>query len=326
MELHVLHRLILGENHVPVASLGTMTARTPSQAMAIGFLAGVFSAGCAAVAVYRWTARTWFSRLLDPLHESGLSMRAARLIQHYRGGRLHIYDTIVAKNTALIVIDMQEVFLSESSRGTTMFCPGGRSLVPAINRAAAALRPRGGRVIWMTSDVGADSLSSWSVLYSQFFPETGGLRDRIQKSLSVEDGRWGPSYNPKACEHGMDGPLDQNLDVSPDDLIVKKDRFSPFAPGGKHQGCTPLDGPTGPKDFAQRLRDLGIDTLLLCGVSTAICVSATAQDAMQRNFRVTVLSDASAAGQIQDHVGQLDHLASLTADVRSIDAAIAAFS
>ena len=107
----------------------------------------------------------------------------------------------------------------------------------------------------------------------------------------------------------MDGPLYADIDVQPaaGDWLVKKDRFSPFAPGGRHQSRTAAEGPKGPEQrsadgggigstsFEERLRQRGVETVLIAGCTTNICCESTARDAMQRNFGVVVLADACAA-------------------------------
>ena len=42
------------------------------------------------------------------------------------------------------------------------------------------------------------------------------------------------------------------------------------------------------------LTNLGVRSLVLCGVTTNICVEGTARDAGQRDYRVHVVSDATA--------------------------------
>ncbi len=46
---------------------------------------------------------------------------------------------------------------------------------------------------------------------------------------------------------------------------------------------------------------LGVDTLLICGVSTSGCVRATAVDAVTRGFRVAVVADAVADRIVASH-------------------------
>ena len=47
-------------------------------------------------------------------------------------------------------------------------------------------------------------------------------------------------------------------------------------------------------DLDQQLRDRGIDTLILAGISTSGVVLSTVRDAADRDYRVYVLEDASA--------------------------------
>jgi nicotinamidase-related amidase len=47
-------------------------------------------------------------------------------------------------------------------------------------------------------------------------------------------------------------------------------------------------------DLDRRLRDRGIDTLILAGISTSGVVLSTVRDAADRDYRVFVLADGSA--------------------------------
>ncbi|MEM1878755.1 MAG: isochorismatase family cysteine hydrolase, partial [Desulfurococcaceae archaeon] len=49
------------------------------------------------------------------------------------------------------------------------------------------------------------------------------------------------------------------------------------------------------------LRDLGVDTLILTGIHTHICVLHTAIDAFYERFNIIVVSDAVAAFSREDH-------------------------
>src|SRR6185503_20260680 len=59
-----------------------------------------------------------------------------------RRGRLHLYDSLDPKRTALVVIDMQNAFVAP---GSPLEVPGARAIVAPINRLAAELRRRGHR-------------------------------------------------------------------------------------------------------------------------------------------------------------------------------------
>src|SRR5438067_2873986 len=70
-----------------------------------------------------------------------------------RRGRLHLYDRLEAKRTALVIIDMQNAFVAP---GAPIEVPGARAIVPAINRLATQLRRRGVPVIWVLHQNAAD--------------------------------------------------------------------------------------------------------------------------------------------------------------------------
>jgi hypothetical protein len=56
-----------------------------------------------------------------------------------RRGKLHLFDKLDPKKTALLVIDMQNAFVAP---GAPVEVPAARDIVPSINRLAAELRKR----------------------------------------------------------------------------------------------------------------------------------------------------------------------------------------
>ncbi len=56
-------------------------------------------------------------------------------------------------------------------------------------------------------------------------------------------------------------------------------------------------------DLAQRLRDKGCDTVIVCGLMTHNCVDATARDAMHLGFTVIVAADACASRDLPGAAG-----------------------
>ena len=64
-----------------------------------------------------------------------------------------------------------------------------------------------------------------------------------------------------------------------DELVVSKPRYSIFP----HTG------------LAETLKARGIDTLVLCGLTTECCIQSSAWDAFERGFQVVIASDAVAA-------------------------------
>ena len=67
--------------------------------------------------------------------------------------------------------------------------------------------------------------------------------------------------------------------------------------------------------LAPTLHMMGVDTVLICGLSTSGCVRASAVDAMQHGFRTIVVSDCVADRDPRPHAANLFDLAAKYADV-----------
>jgi maleamate amidohydrolase len=72
-------------------------------------------------------------------------------------------------------------------------------------------------------------------------------------------------------------------------------------------------------DLEQRLRHEGVDTVVIAGCTTSVCVRATALDAMQRGFRPIVAAEAVGDFDPALHAVHLKDLESRYADVTSVD-------
>lgn len=72
--------------------------------------------------------------------------------------------------------------------------------------------------------------------------------------------------------------IHDSLEVRDEDIVVRKTRFGAFSTTGLYA----------------RLRDLGIDTLVLAGISTSGVVLSTVRDAADDDYRIYVLADATA--------------------------------
>ena len=79
--------------------------------------------------------------------------------------------------------------------------------------------------------------------------------------------------------------------MKPDDLKVQKTRYSAFI-----QGSSNLEA---------MLRARGIDTVIITGTVTNVCCESTARDAMMRNFRTIMVTDANAATSDELHNASL---------------------
>jgi len=82
-------------------------------------------------------------------------------------------------------------------------------------------------------------------------------------------------------------------------------------------------------DLAPLLKRRGIDTLVLSGVETDVCVWASAMTAIDQGLRVVIASDAVASGDLQGHQAIL-HLAAerfgLQIDLASVDEILAGWT
>jgi nicotinamidase-related amidase len=87
------------------------------------------------------------------------------------------------------------------------------------------------------------------------------------------------------CRKGEFGSDYWGIAPEPGDFEIVKSRYDAFLD-------TTLDA---------MLRQCGIETVVLGGVSTDCCVDSTARAAFMRNYDVVVLSDACAAGTHEDH-------------------------
>lgn len=76
-------------------------------------------------------------------------------------------------------------------------------------------------------------------------------------------------------------------------------------------------------DLLQRLRDAGVDSLVVTGLTTSGCVRATAVDGLQNDFPVVVVADAVGDRNMDAHRANLHDLDAKYADVRDCDAVIA---
>ena len=205
-----------------------------------------------------------------------------------RRGRLHIFEALRASRTALVVIDMQYNFVAPDAASAV---PAAREIVPNINRLAAAVRKAGGLVAWVQATYTREGPGYWPLFFD--YMVSPDVSARILAGLA---------------EGSPGHALWHELDVRPDDLKVKKNRYSAFFPGAS--------------DLPQALASRGIDTVLIAGTMTNVCCEASARDAMAAGFKTVVIADANAAQSEAEHIGALATLAQYIGDVRTAEDAI----
>lgn len=222
------------------------------------------------------------------MHKSQIRKDAMeRILQ--RRGKAHYHDHIELARTALIVIDMQNAFVAP---GYVSEVPIARDIVPNINRLAAEVRRGGGTVVWIQSAFTPAVLNEWSSFFGSVYS-----RERSEKVIAaLTAGTEGHKIWPK-------------LEPKPGDMYVTKNRFSCFIQGSS--------------DLEARLRQIGVDTVMITGTLTNVCCESTARDANMRNFKVVFLTDGNAATTDEDHNASLTAVAQTFGDVMSTDEAIA---
>ncbi|EMD1657365.1 hydrolase [Pluralibacter gergoviae] len=72
-------------------------------------------------------------------------------------------------------------------------------------------------------------------------------------------------------------------------------------------------------DLELQLRRRGIDTIILCGISTNIGVESTARNAWELGFKLVIAEDACSAASAEQHQGSMTHIFPRIARVRSTD-------
>ncbi len=101
-----------------------------------------------------------------------------------------------------------------------------------------------------------------------------------------------PEIERVICRKGTPGARFYGPTPEPGELVVWKPRYSGFV-------GTDLDA---------RLRARGVDTLVVCGLTTECCVDSTVRDAFHRDYHVFVVNDACAAYEADLHEGALKSL------------------
>jgi nicotinamidase-related amidase len=141
------------------------------------------------------------------MHKLAISRSVADLVKE-RTGKVHPFDHLEARRTALVVIDLQNYFMKRNEP----------KIVPAVNRLAAELRSRGGHVVWVRNST-EGTLKNWSVKH-QFLKNPELSKRRYDEMSKDGDGFkfW------------------HALDIRPGDGKLVKKRFSAFI-----QGSSPIE-------------------------------------------------------------------------------------
>lgn len=125
----------------------------------------------------------------------------------------------------------------------------------------------------------------------------------VHRESKIDFGRELDGDEPLHCLEGTKGcEIIPELAPSPEDYIIRKRRYSGFFQ----------------TDLKLLLDSLSIDTLIITGAATDVCVRATATDAQQYGYYVYVPSDCVAGTSPMQNEAALDHIRYILGKVISL--------
>jgi nicotinamidase-related amidase len=162
------------------------------------------------------------------------------------------------KNSALIVIDLQNDFVRQ---GAPMEVPDARTSLPIVTKLLQAARTRKIPIIYTKFLSGPNKtlLWNWSPQIEEFGACKRGLK-RLYSELNAE----------RLCADVVD-----EIYPTDNDYIVEKYGYSAF----KNTNLQDI------------LRSEGIDSVIVVGTVTQVCVADTVHDAFALGIKVLVVSD-----------------------------------
>jgi ureidoacrylate peracid hydrolase len=163
-----------------------------------------------------------------------------------------------ARRAAFIVIDMQNFSCAPVDVAPM---PGIDGVIESINCLAGICRSHDVPVIWIRHNITSQGNTNDGGLYRLFH---GDKRTRAVMDLG------------EATEIYHDMDVDHSYDH-----VVFKNRYSAFL--------------SNPPELQNKLGALGRSQLLISGVAANVCVESTIRDAMQLDYEVILVSDATTA-------------------------------
>jgi nicotinamidase-related amidase len=207
-----------------------------------------------------------------------------------------------ARKTALVVIDMQRYFVRPQYPLMQTFeklVPGvtagycerlNSQVIPHINRLQSCFRTLRSPLVYTAIGSclpdGQDLNQMWKDL------------DRL--SMQVLGQRMFPAVVAESWQ------IDESVAPLPGELLVNKTSSGAL-------NSTMLD---------QTLRNMDVESLVVCGVTTDVCVETTARDAADRGFQVIIAEDACTAFSSDLHRAALQAFSLAFGRVRKTEAII----
>jgi nicotinamidase-related amidase len=200
-----------------------------------------------------------------------------------RGRHLNDFRTIDPDRTALVVIDMQNVFMEPDE---VFGNPNALDIVGAVNAAVRTMRDAGSRIVWTRQTVSHEpplAMPPWQ--YDLSIPS---VRQAVETMIAG------------TRSHAIHAAMD----VRDGDIVVDKYRYSAF--------MCPAEGL---KTF---LAPLNVDMLVIAGTLTNCCCDSTARDGNMLGYKIVFLSDATAARTDAEHNAALLNVRINFGDVKRV--------
>jgi len=206
-----------------------------------------------------------------------------------RARSMNNFSTLVPARTAVVVVDLQNGFLTSGTAAAEQF---GLPILPNVNRLIAAARATGSAVTFLRQTFSEAPLVDLAPWQKEVSPSIARLREILRPGNPAHD-------------------IHPDLNVRPGDPVIDKFRHSAFV---RHSS-----------GLEAALVERGVDTLVIAGAMTNVCCESTARDAYALGYRVFFTSDATAALTDEEHNAALLNLSMCFADVRSTDDMLALF-
>jgi nicotinamidase-related amidase len=192
---------------------------------------------------------------------------------------------------ALVINECQNAMVNPAASSNEGLAAqaAARGIVPRIARLAAAFRAVGSPVVHSTIVLRPDGSGTQANCL---------LLGSLKKKGAVVAGRRGAEIHPE-------------LEPHPSDLVLQ--RF---------HGLTPFHS----SELEPLLRERGVTSVVLAGVSTNIGIPGAALEAVNRGFTVVVAEDCTAGAWPEAHDFQVRHTLPLLATITSAEEVIAALA
>ncbi len=188
------------------------------------------------------------------------------------------------------------VLFVECQRGVI----GDLSVLPALAEEAGPAREAMGRLAAGARAAGAQ------VLHLTYLPLAGGrTASRRAPLMRATRSTSGWTADSPAME------VIAEIGVGPDDLVLPR-----------HQGISPVHR----TEVLALLRNLGIDEVIVAGVSTNLAIPLVAVGAADEDFGVTIATDASVGTPAAHHASMLEHSLAYVARLATVDEVLAGWS